>query len=83
MQRGRIDGSLLFFWLFFGLLVPLILANPGGVLFPMLFAVGTAVPLLVLTGLIGAGCGQVGGAACARAGAWSTSLRASYFCWPG
>ena len=43
------------FWLFFGLLVPLILANPGGVLFPALFAAGTAVPLLLLTWLIGVG----------------------------
>ncbi|SRR6266508_528408 len=46
------------FWLFFGLLTPLILANPGGVLFPALFAAGTAVPLFLLTPLIGAGQGH-------------------------
>ena len=46
------------FWLFFGLLVPLILANSAGVLFPALFAAGTAVPILLLTPLIGAGRGR-------------------------
>ena len=46
------------FWLFFGLLTPLILTNPGGVLFPALFAAGTAVPLFLLTPLITAGRGR-------------------------
>jgi hypothetical protein len=35
-----------------------IIANPGGVLFPLLFATGTAVPLVLLTPLIGAGRGR-------------------------
>jgi cytochrome c biogenesis protein CcdA len=35
------------FLLFFGLLIPLALASPGGVVFPALFALGTSVPLLV------------------------------------
>lgn len=48
------------FWLFFGLLVPLILANPAGIFFPMLFAAGTAAPILLLTPLIGAGRWQAG-----------------------
>ena len=46
------------FWLFFGLLVPLILSNAAGVLFPALFAAGTAVPIVLLTPLIGAGRGR-------------------------
>lgn len=46
------------FWLFFGLLVPLILANAAGLLFPALFAAGTAVPILLLTPLVGAGRGR-------------------------
>ena len=36
------------FWLFFGLTVPLALRSPGGWAFPGLFAVGTALPLLVV-----------------------------------
>ena len=39
------------FLLFFGLTIPLALASPVGVVFPGLFAVGTAVPLLALAGL--------------------------------
>ena len=46
------------FWLFFGLLTPMILANSGGIIFPALFAAGTAVPILLLTPLIGAGRGR-------------------------
>ena len=46
------------FWLFFGLLVPLTLASTTGLLFPALFAAGTAVPILLLTPLIGAGRGR-------------------------
>lgn len=45
------------FLLFFGLLIPLALASPGGLLFPALFALGTAVPLLVLLALLGLGLG--------------------------
>lgn len=63
------------FWLFFGLLVPLVLANPGGLLFPVLFAAGTAVPLLLLTSLIGVGggCWQAG-ARRLRAGGWAVNV---------
>lgn len=46
------------FWLFFGLLVPLTLSNASGIVFPLLFALGTAVPLLLLTALLGAGYGH-------------------------
>lgn len=40
------------FWLFFGLTLPLALRSAGGWSFPGLFAVGTALPLLVFTGLL-------------------------------
>jgi cytochrome c-type biogenesis protein len=40
------------FWLFFGLTIPLALRSAGGWSFPGLFAVGTALPLLVFTGLL-------------------------------
>jgi cytochrome c-type biogenesis protein len=40
------------FWLFFGLTIPLALRSAGGWTFPGLFAVGTALPLLVFTGLL-------------------------------
>ncbi len=40
------------FWLFFGLTVPLALRSTGGWSFPGLLAVGTALPLLVFTGLL-------------------------------
>ena len=36
------------FFLFFGLLIPLALATPGGVVYPALFAFGTTIPMLVL-----------------------------------
>ncbi len=39
------------FLLFFGLLIPLTLASAGGLIFPALFALGTAAPLLALLGL--------------------------------
>ncbi|MGH2797812.1 MAG: sulfite exporter TauE/SafE family protein [Thermoleophilaceae bacterium] len=45
------------FLLFFGLLIPLALASPGGLVFPALFALGTAAPLLVLLALLGIGLG--------------------------
>ncbi len=43
------------FWLFFGLTVPLALRSPGGVAFPGLFAVGSSLPLLAMTVIVGAG----------------------------
>lgn len=47
------------FLLFFGLLVPLAIANPpGGFFFPLIFAAGTALPLFLLTALIGTGRGR-------------------------
>lgn len=45
------------FLLFFGLLIPLALASAGGLVFPALFALGTAAPLLVLLALLGLGLG--------------------------
>lgn len=38
------------FFLFFGLLVPLALVSPGGVVYPSLFALGTTVPVLIVLG---------------------------------
>lgn len=43
------------FWLFFGLTVPLALQSSGGWTFPGLFAVGSSLPLLVVTGVVAAG----------------------------
>lgn len=43
------------FALFFGLTIPLAIASPGGVLFPGVFAVGTAFPLLWLAALMTSG----------------------------
>lgn len=43
------------FWLFFGLTIPLAIASTGGVLFPGVFAVGTALPVLGLAGLLASG----------------------------
>lgn len=45
------------FLLFFGLTIPLALASAGGLVFPALFALGTAAPLLVLLALLGLGLG--------------------------
>lgn len=46
------------FLLFFGLLMPMAVANPpGGFFFPLVFAAGTAAPLFLLTALIGSGRG--------------------------
>jgi cytochrome c biogenesis protein CcdA len=39
------------FWLFFGILMPLTLKSSMGMLFPPIFAIGTAIPLLLLIGL--------------------------------
>ncbi|GIK37542.1 MAG: hypothetical protein BroJett011_13750 [Chloroflexota bacterium] len=48
------------FWLFFGLTLPLAIASPGGVLLPGVFAVGTALPVLGLAGLLASSTGNVG-----------------------
>ena len=48
------------FWLFFGLTLPLALRSSGGWMFPGLFAVGSSLPLLVVTGVVAAGIGAVG-----------------------
>jgi len=40
------------FWLFFGLTIPLALTSAAGWTFPGLFAIGTALPLLVFTALL-------------------------------
>lgn len=47
------------FALFFGLLIPLSLTRPDGVLYPALFAIGTALPFLALLGLISFGGGSL------------------------
>jgi cytochrome c-type biogenesis protein len=43
------------FWLFFGLLIPLAMASQGGWSFPGMFALGTALPLLGFTYVVGLG----------------------------
>ncbi|MBI2350235.1 MAG: sulfite exporter TauE/SafE family protein [Deltaproteobacteria bacterium] len=43
------------FWLFFGLTIPLALTSTGGWTFPGLFALGTALPLIVFAGLLASG----------------------------
>lgn len=48
------------FWLFFGLTIPLAIASPGGVLFPGVFALGTALPVLGLAAVISSGSVNVG-----------------------
>ncbi|MCI0650003.1 MAG: sulfite exporter TauE/SafE family protein [Chloroflexi bacterium] len=47
------------FWLFFGLTIPLAIASTGGILFPGVFAVGTALPVLGLAGLLASGAANV------------------------
>lgn len=42
-------------WLFFGLLVPLSLSSTGGLLYPVVFALGTILPFLALAGLMALG----------------------------
>jgi cytochrome c-type biogenesis protein len=41
--------------LFLGLLIPLALSRPDGVVYPALFALGTALPLLIILGLLSLG----------------------------
>jgi len=48
------------FWLFFGLTIPLAIASPGGVVFPGVFAVGTALPVLGLAAVMASGRVNVG-----------------------
>lgn len=43
------------FFLFFGLLVPLALVSPGGVVYPALFALGTTIPVLIVLGAVALG----------------------------
>ena len=45
--------------LFVGLLVPLALTRPDGVVYPTLFALGAALPLLALLGLLSVGAGAI------------------------
>lgn len=52
------------FLLFFGLLIPLALASPGGPVYPALFALGTTVPLFIALSLLWLGVG--GGAGLTR-----------------
>ena len=47
------------FALFFGFLVPLALSRPDGLLYPALFAVGTALPLLAVLALVSLGGGSL------------------------
>ncbi len=47
------------FTLFFGLLIPLALSRPDGLLYPALFALGTALPLLLALGLLALGGGSL------------------------
>ena len=56
------------FWLFFGLPLPLALATPAGVVFPALFAAGTAMPVLAVGALLAAGAPVGGGATLGRVG---------------
>ncbi|MCI0647959.1 MAG: sulfite exporter TauE/SafE family protein, partial [Chloroflexi bacterium] len=48
------------FWLFFGLTIPLAIASTGGLLFPGVFAVGTALPVLGLVALFTSGAVNMG-----------------------
>jgi cytochrome c biogenesis protein CcdA len=50
------------FWLFFGLTIPLGIRSPIGWSYPAAFALGTATPLLALSGLAAAGGHAIGGA---------------------
>ena len=48
------------FALFFAFLIPLALSRPDGLIYPALFAVGTALPLLLVLGLLSFGGGSMG-----------------------
>ena len=47
------------FGLFFGILIPLALSRPDGLLYPGLFALGTTLPLLLVLGLVALGGGSL------------------------
>jgi cytochrome c-type biogenesis protein len=72
VARRRVDGvpfvlgvafgfsfCLTLFALFFGLLIPLVLLRPDGLLYPALFALGTALPLVLALGLLSRGGGSL------------------------
>ncbi|MBN1584804.1 sulfite exporter TauE/SafE family protein [Candidatus Uhrbacteria bacterium] len=46
--------------IFFGALMPLVLASPGGLALPLLFGVGTSLPVAIFAGLIVFGSGRLG-----------------------
>lgn len=48
------------FFLFFGLLIPLALVSPGGLVYPALFALGTTLPVLLVLALLTLGVGGTG-----------------------
>ena len=43
------------FWLFFGLMIPLAVISAGGWIFPGVFALGTALPVLIVAGVLASG----------------------------
>lgn len=45
------------FWLFFGIVIPLGVSTHGGIILPGIFAIGTAIPLLVITFFLAYGIG--------------------------
>jgi cytochrome c-type biogenesis protein len=45
------------FWLFFGIVIPLGVSTSGGIILPGVFAIGTALPLLIITFLLAYGIG--------------------------
>lgn len=45
------------FWLFFGIVIPLGVSTRGGIILPGIFAIGTVIPLLVITLLLAYGIG--------------------------
>lgn len=45
------------FWLFFGLTMPLALRSTGGWIFPGLFAIGSSLPLLIVSAAVATGLG--------------------------
>ncbi|MFZ3100664.1 MAG: sulfite exporter TauE/SafE family protein [Desulfitobacteriaceae bacterium] len=47
------------FWLFFGIVIPLGVSTHGGIILPGIFAIGTVIPLLVITVLLVYGIGTI------------------------
>ena len=62
------------FVLFFGWVLPLSLKNPGGPLFPVVFGLGTAAPLLLAAGAVAAG-GSLAWHWLGNLGRWNGVLR--------